>query len=151
MTEVWLPFPFTDGKYEVSNYGRVRKTHSKLIKSLQLEKGYCRVTLTLDKERHFFVHGAVMRAFYGEPPKGHQVNHKDCDKTNNRLENLEYVTPKENIQHSIKNGHRAKHFSKEHKKHLGESISKAKKGVPLSEEHKLHLKEGHAKRRNDNE
>ena len=50
------------------------------------------------------VHCLVWEAFVGEIPNGMQINHIDGDKHNNTLENLELVTPKENIQHAWKTG-----------------------------------------------
>jgi hypothetical protein len=49
----------------------------------------------------FAIHRLVMACFVGPCPKGFQVNHKDGNKRNNCLWNLEYVLPKENIKHSI--------------------------------------------------
>ena len=45
-----------------------------------------------------------MLTFIGQYPKGKQINHKDTNKQNNRLDNLEYCTPKENTQHAYDNG-----------------------------------------------
>lgn len=50
------------------------------------------------------VHRLVMVAFAGHPPLGKQVNHKDGNPSNNRLVNLEYVTPSENTRHAIRMG-----------------------------------------------
>lgn len=47
------------------------------------------------------VHVLVAEAFFGPPPEGHEVNHKNGDKADNRLENLEYVTKQENYWHSV--------------------------------------------------
>jgi hypothetical protein len=54
------------------------------------------------------VHALVARAFIGPRPDGHQINHIDANPVNNRVENLEYVTPRGNMQHCVKLGRRAK-------------------------------------------
>lgn len=50
------------------------------------------------------VHKLVMAAFVGPVPSGHEVNHKDGIKSNNCLDNLEYLTPPENVQHAFRTG-----------------------------------------------
>lgn len=64
--------------------------------------GYYRVKF-YNKDR-LAVHQVVARTYIGEQVNGIQVNHIDGDKLNNRLNNLEYVTPKQNTQHAIMMG-----------------------------------------------
>ena len=103
MKEVFKKIPNHE-KYEVSNFGRVksynRGSDGFILKPQPHKKGYLQVTLS--KRKRFYVHRLVMLIFIGESDL--QVNHIDCDKTNNRLDNLEYVTCKENIRHAIENG-----------------------------------------------
>ncbi len=68
-------------------------------------KGYAHVSLSI-KQRitHCYVHHLVARAFLPPRPKGTQLNHKDGVKQNNRLKNLEYLTPKENVRHAMRLG-----------------------------------------------
>ena len=69
------------------------------------ERGYLLVNLYRDgKPRNFLVHRLVAMAFLGGIPRGMQVNHKDGDKKNNRLENLEVVTQEENRAHAMRTG-----------------------------------------------
>ena len=59
--------------------------------------------------RHFkkhLVHRLVVAAFNGPIPADMHINHKDCDRANNRLENLEVVTPQENVTYSFEFGRR---------------------------------------------
>ena len=52
------------------------------------------------KGKYVRIHRLVCAAFLGKCPEGREVNHKNGVKSDNRIENLEYVTPKENIQHA---------------------------------------------------
>ena len=98
--------------YMVSNMGRVKSLgrwidakckgkrwqEEKILKPKINEKGYQRVCLYKNgKHKYFQLHRLVYEAFYGEIPKGMQVNHINEIKTDNRLENLNLMTPKENI------------------------------------------------------
>ena len=62
---------------------------------------YRTLTLSKDgKQKRCRVHALVLEAFVGPRPKGYQCNHIDEDKGNNRLDNLEWVTPRQNRMHS---------------------------------------------------
>lgn len=101
--EVWKSFNET---YEVSNLGNVRNKHSnKLKKPSKNSSGYYIFgSFKEGKRKNVYVHRAVMKSFVGEPEKGLVVNHLDGNKLNNNIENLEYVTMKENSQHAMENG-----------------------------------------------
>jgi hypothetical protein len=63
--------------------------------------GYLKVILARDAKRYqFYVHTLVLNAFAGQGPNGYVCNHKDGDKHNNRIENLEWVTRGNNIRHA---------------------------------------------------
>jgi hypothetical protein len=67
--------------------------------------GYPSVVLkNKDKIDTQYIHKLVCAAFIGPCPQGYQVNHKDFDRTNNHISNLEYVTPSENVRHAIDAG-----------------------------------------------
>ena len=92
--------------YAVSNLGNVKRvTPYKINRDYggpsprPNGRGYLYLGVKLNgKQTNFQIHRLVMRAFVG--PSDLQVNHKNGDKHDNRLENLEYVTPAENQQHS---------------------------------------------------
>src|SRR5206468_2287903 len=86
--------------YAVSRRGEVRSLkRNKLLAQTRGERGYLAVNLYRDNEpRHFLVHRLVAAAFIGPIPPGMQVNHKDTDKTNNELANLEVITPDDNMK-----------------------------------------------------
>ena len=87
--------------YEVSSEGQVRNKQTKQIKSLRYSnKGYARVTL-YTSGKTYSVHRLVAENFIINPDNYPSVNHKDGNKANNRLENLEWCTPKQNTRHAI--------------------------------------------------
>jgi hypothetical protein len=88
--------------YLVSDTGRVFKW-PKEINPKKDKDGYLQLALwNRGKPTHFKVHRLVALAFLG--PNTLQVNHKDGDKTNNHVFNLEYVTVSENISHAYRTG-----------------------------------------------
>lgn len=103
MEEIWKDVSGYEGLYQVSNYGRVKsqnynKTKKERLLSQQQSKGYMRVQLWHGGVCKFAqIHRIEYEAFYGPIPEGMQVNHINEDKTDNRLENLNLMTAKENI------------------------------------------------------
>jgi len=98
--EEWKKIPGVDIRYEASNTGRIRTVHPSLrCKTLATRKhqGYLSLRLT---GRDWFVHRLVCLAFIPNPENKPQVNHKNGIKSDNRLENLEWVTPRENTLHA---------------------------------------------------
>lgn len=105
MTEIWKPVPGYEEWYKVSNHGRVmsfkRWPDGRLKKPSQIRSGYFTVGFTRRGiTKTVYVHQVVAEAFIGPCPEGMQINHIDGDKANNRAENLEYVTPRENLKHA---------------------------------------------------
>lgn len=93
----------TYNDWEISSEGRVRKGE-KILKTNFNKYGYERVTLTKNKKRkEFTIHRLVALTFIPNPKKLATVNHKDLDKKNNNLENLEWMTNLENIKHAREN------------------------------------------------
>ena len=92
--------PYT--RYEVSNHGRVRNAHTGLVLRLRkCRSGYFDVLLNYKgKEKRFYVHSLVATAFVEGWREGLEVNHKNGVKTDNRAENLEWVTSSQNNQHA---------------------------------------------------
>ena len=106
--EIWKPIVGTKGFIEVSNEGRVRSLLSgipKILKTQVDSKGYHRIRVTIEQIKMTYkVHREVAKAFIDNPTNLPQVNHKDGNKDNNNVSNLEWVTNQENAHHAIKNG-----------------------------------------------
>lgn len=111
--EIWKDIPNFEGLYQVSNFGRVRSflinKNGKLIKIQLTPTGYCHVCLIKNgKQTRRYVHHLVYEAFVGIIPKVDwknelEINHKDENKRNNRVENLELVTHKQNANYGTRN------------------------------------------------
>lgn len=107
MEKVWKDISGYEGLYKISNYGEVLSLISnKILKAEVLDKGYLRVGLNKNGKRtRFLVHRLVMCEFVGyKSYPEYEVNHKDFNTQNNRLDNLEWVTGIENTRYSIENG-----------------------------------------------
>lgn len=114
MIEEWRPIPGYEGIYDVSNLGRVKRMveHSrgcrgrtyagKILAWLIDDKGYPHVKLWRDrKERRISIHRLVAWAFIGPQLPGIVVNHKDGNKGDPRIENIEYMTKSNDILHAL--------------------------------------------------
>jgi hypothetical protein len=123
--EVWKDVVGFEGAYQVSNIGRVRSIdryitskHSSGTEYTRLLKGkiltpekprfddpYILYYLKKDGKRHFGkAHRLVAFAFIPKIEGKNFVNHKDCNPQNNNVDNLEWVTHRENVQHAYDNG-----------------------------------------------
>lgn len=88
--------------YQVSNYGNVKSLrNNKLLRQTNHRGGYKLVSVSVDgMHKELTVHRLVAQAFIPNPNNYRDVNHKDGDKANNHVDNLEWVTHSENIKHS---------------------------------------------------
>lgn len=107
----WKPIPGFEGLYEISDEGHVVRisTHGRNPKSIRRPvrphkkpEGYLAIDIQRDQIRlRSYVHRVVWEAFRGPIPSGLEINHRDGNRLNNRLDNLELVTRSANMLHSF--------------------------------------------------
>lgn len=136
--EIWKSIQGYEGFYEVSNKGRIKSLkrtvknsgsysgkriyHEKILKQNINRLGYHVVTLSKHSKRKFFiVHRIVANAFIDNPKKLPEVNHKDLNKSNNNVQNLEWCTRSENVNHfynktNTSSKHKGVYYQKDRKK-----------------------------------
>ena len=112
MEEIWKKYKYSDySTIEVSNLGNIKKDGKELIKRTNHD-GYLVVGLNKGKKKNgydnygsVFIHRLVLCAFVDERfyKDGWEVNHKDYNRQNNCLDNLEWITHAENVKYSICN------------------------------------------------
>ena len=121
MEEIWKDIPELEGLYQASNLGRIKSIEriakkeyrnnrivkEKIIKGSKNKDGYLKIHIS-NKERNInkvvSIHRLVAKAFISNPNKLPQINHKDGNKLNNSISNLEWCTNLYNQQHAWKNG-----------------------------------------------
>lgn len=115
--EVWIDIEGGPG-YQISNYGRVKSVEriikrgtnflpirGRILKPWKRSKDYLSVGFQVDgKRKVVLVHRLVANAFIPNRESGMEINHLDGDKTNNTVENLEWVTTSENVLHAYATG-----------------------------------------------
>ena len=105
--EVWRDIEGYEGRYQVSNMGRVKSfkwNKERFLKPSMDKDGYLLVTLCAGgKRKTLKVHRLVCEAFHENPDNKPQVNHINEDKTDNRACNLEWCTCKQNVNHGSRN------------------------------------------------
>ena len=109
--EIWKDIKGYEGSYQISNLGRVKslvRLHVKkevILTNTCDSNGYKMTTLTVNGfELKTSIHRLIAIAFIGNPHNKPQVNHINGIKTDNRIENLEWATSKENINHAWDTG-----------------------------------------------
>lgn len=111
---IWKPLPWYFIPHsnipliEISDKGDIKTFRFKepfVMRDYVNGNWYRYFQFTLNKKRHTLTtHKAVALTFLGELPQGYEINHKDWDKENNKLSNLEYITRSENMKHAYKTG-----------------------------------------------
>ena len=116
MNEIWKDIKGYEGKYQVSNLGRVKSLQrwsgtkyydrEKILSScINKHNGYAYVYLMKNnKAKNVRVHRLVAEAFIDNPNNFPEVNHIDCNRANNNVNNLEWCTRSYNIKYSFEKG-----------------------------------------------
>ena len=137
MEEIWRDIKGYEGKYQISNTGNVKSLErtvwngrgyrivpEKILEGYDNGEGYLYVTLWKDgKDKKYRINRLVAQAFLENPNSLPEVNHKDEDKTNNRVENLEWCDRLYNLTY---NGRAKK---------AGKKVAEKLKGRKQTEEH----------------
>ena len=111
MTKTWKDIPEYEGIYAISDSGEVKRLcdaslgavkAGRVLKPRPLKTGYLRINLCKNGTiKDFLIHRLVLITFVSPPPfEKAQVNHINGNKSDNRIENLEWVTQSQNVQHS---------------------------------------------------
>lgn len=118
--EIWKDIPNYEGIYQASSYGQIRTVEGKTTFTVRHGERHWRsrilkgrgdnpitgkrVNLWKDgKPKEFLVARLVALTFLGEPPEGFTVNHKDGNRLNNSIDNLEWLSLGDNIRHGFEN------------------------------------------------
>lgn len=106
MQETWKPVVGYEGRYEVSDMGKVKSLkQGKILKGEVVHNGYLRVGLCKNnKSKWHRVHRLVLLSFVGECPEDCEGCHLDGNRKNNHIDNLKWVTRKENQSHRESHG-----------------------------------------------
>ena len=99
--EVWKDVVDYDGHYKVSNLGRVKNKYGLILKHCVNKCGYSQVRLSNhSKQKSHLVHRLVAIHYINNYQNKYSVNHIDGNKYNNKIDNLEWATMKENVEHA---------------------------------------------------
>lgn len=107
--QAWKDVEGYEGLYKINNFGDVYSLiKHKILSPSKHKRGYHLVLLTKNKQhKQHYVHRLVAKAFIPNPQNKIEVNHKDGNKINNSVDNLEWCTRTENSEHAYLNGLRA--------------------------------------------
>lgn len=109
MNEEWRDIKGYEGKYQVSNLGRVRslnyhrENREEILSNIPNKEGYLQVSLYKNgKSKPFYIHKLVALYFIENPNNYKEVNHKDENKSNNKASNLEWCTREYNLNYGTR-------------------------------------------------
>lgn len=122
--EIWKPIKDYEGLYEISSLGRVKSLNynrtgkKKILKNMKNSNGYLVVSLTkFGKQKNYLIHRLVAEAFIPNPEGKPHIDHINTIKNDNSIENLRWVTNKENNNNPLTK----KKYSENHREQTGEN------------------------------
>lgn len=159
--EIWVDIKGFEGLYQISSYGRIksydryiRNGFNTYIKKGKIRKnqfsnnGYYIIIFNINTKMYqYLIHRLVASNFIPNENNYSQVNHKDGNKLNNNVENLEWITPSNNIIHSINNNltsqwgetHKSTKLKKEDIKEI-RKLGKTMSRTDISKEYGISIK-----------
>lgn len=123
--EIWKDITGYEGIYQVSSLGNIKRLYKnkcKIIKSTFNDRGYLTVVLwntdttNVPRRKRYRIHRLVADIFIPKIDGKNFINHKDGNKCNNNVDNLEWCTRRENMLHSYKTGLRIPNTGKKYKR-----------------------------------
>lgn len=129
MQEIWKDISGYEGYYQISNLGRLKRiksgrgtTANGVVNGYLNNQGYRRMRLSInDISKCIFAHRLVAEHFIPNPNNKKEVNHLNGNKDDNRVSNLEWATPSENMKHAFNTGIRTQRGSCNPRSKLSES------------------------------
>lgn len=105
MKKIWKDVIGYEGLYQISNSGKIRNLAGEILTPVDNGNGYLRFSLSHGKRKYetVYLHRALAEAFIPNPNNLSEVNHKDENKLNNDIDNLEWCTPKYNVNYGTRN------------------------------------------------
>ena len=139
MHEIWKPIRDYEGLYEVSNLGGIKRLENdknrkeKILKPYKNKLGYLCINLYRDnKVKQMYVHRLVAIAFIPNPENKPCIDHINTIRNDNRIENLRWVTYKENMNNELTkeklSGENSNNYGKPRSEEIKKKISESQKG-----------------------
>ena len=148
MEEIWKPIDWSEGRYHVSNMGRVRSSDwrcrfsdgtlrlkkGRILKPYILKCGYAQLQLQYKgKRKHFYVHRLIAEAFIDNPNNFKYINHIDENKLNNIVSNLEWCTFLYNINYGTRNKRAGMKVAKEKNPNYNKLGKDSSRAIPVAQ------------------
>ena len=137
MKEIWKDIKNYEGLYKASNFGKIKSIKKGiLLKPFTNTRGYLQVDLyKCGKHKHFLVHRIIAETFLENKNNLEEVNHKDENKLNNNINNLEWCTSKYNCNYGTRNLKKYKPVLCVELNKRYESIKKASEELKIQQAH----------------